>query len=223
MSYSFRFVAIAALFTTALITSNLIAVKLFALGTLVLPAAVILFPVTYILGDVLTEVYGYARTRKVIWLGFVCNLVAVAAIWAAGALPPAGFWGGQAAWDEIFGFVPRILFASFAAYLVGEFANAYVLARMKIATAGRHLWARTIGSTIIGQGLDSTVFITIAFAGVLPTGALASTILLQWILKTAYEAAATPLTYAIVGSLKRAEGADPFDRDTRFNPLLLRD
>ena len=180
MSHSFRFVAIAALFTTALITSNLIAVKLFALGPLVLPAAVILFPVTYILGDVLTEVYGYGRARQVIWLGFLCNLVAVAAIWAAGALPPAGFWGGQPAWDEIFGFAPRILFASFAAYLVGEFANAYVLARMKIATGGRHLWARTIGSTIVGQGLDSTVFITVAFFGVLPTGALASTIVLQW-------------------------------------------
>ena len=221
MPASPRFVVLVAVFVTALVTSNIIAVKLFALGPLVLPAAVILFPVTYILGDVLTEVYGYARARRVIWLGFGCNLVAVVAIWAAGALPPAGFWEGQAAWDQILGLAPRILAASFAAYLVGEFANAYVLARMKIATGGRMLWARTIGSTVVGQGLDSAVFITLAFWGQIPPAALAMTVVTQWLVKTAYEAAATPLTYAVVGYLKRTDGEDVYDRDTRFNPLAL--
>lgn len=223
MTTSFRFVTIAALFTTALITSNLIAVKLVVLGPLVLPAAVILFPITYILGDVLTEVYGYARARQVIWLGFVCNLLAVAAIWAAGALPAAEFWGGEAAWAAIFDLAPRILVASFSAYLVGEFANAYVLARMKVATEGRHLWARIIGSTIIGQVLDSAVFITIAFWGILPLSVLATMIVTQWLAKTVYETAATPLTYAVVGNLKRIEGIDTYDRETRFNPLALGD
>ena len=220
-SYSARFVVLAALFVTALITANLTAVKLIEVGGLVLPAAVILFPVTYILGDVLTEVWGYARARRVIWLGFACNLLTVAAIAAAGALPAAGFWGGQEAWDAILGATPRILAASFAAYLVGEFANAYVLARMKVATEGRWLWTRTLGSTVVGQGLDSAVFITLAFWGILPPGALVTTIVTQWLVKTAYEAAATPATYAAVGWLKRAEGVDVYDRGTRFNPLAL--
>jgi uncharacterized integral membrane protein (TIGR00697 family) len=172
---------------------------------------------------VLTEVYGYHRARRVIWLGFACNLFAVLAIWAARALPAAGFWDGAAAYDRILGAAPRILMASFAAYLLGEFANAYVLAKMKIATAGRWLWMRTIGSTVIGQGLDSAVFMTIAFAGIIPPEALVAAVLTQWIAKTAYEAAATPLTYAVVGFLKRREGLDVYDTDTRFNPLAIAD
>ncbi len=217
------FTAIVALFITALITANIIAVKLIDIGGHVLPAAIVIFPISYIVGDVLTEVYGYHRARRVIWLGFACNLFAVAAIWAAGALPAAGFWDGQPAYDQILGAAPRILAASFAAYLVGEFANAYVLAKMKIATGGRWLWMRTIGSTVIGQGLDSAVFMTIAFAGILPTGALVAAVVTQWFAKTAYEAAATPLTYGVVGFLKRREGIDTYDTDTRFNPLVLSD
>ncbi len=217
------FTVIVALFITALITANIIAVKLIDVGGYILPAAIIIFPISYIIGDVLTEVYGYHRARRVIWLGFACNLFAVAAIWAAGMLPAAGFWDGQGAYDRIFGAAPRILAASFAAYLVGEFANAYVLAKMKIATAGRMLWLRTIGSTVIGQGLDSAVFMTIAFAGILPPKALVAAVLTQWIAKTAYEAAATPLTYGAVGFLKRREGIDIYDTDTRFNPLVLSD
>jgi uncharacterized integral membrane protein (TIGR00697 family) len=223
MHASPRFVTVTALFVTALVTSNIIAVKLFTLGSLVLPAAVILFPVTYIIGDVLTEVYGYARARRVIWLGFGCNFLAVVAIWAAGALPPAGFWENQDAWDTILGLAPRILAASFLAYLVGEFANSYVLARMKVATGGRMLWTRTIASTVVGQGLDSAVFITLAFWGVLPAAMLLELVVTQWLVKTAYEAAATPLTYAVVGHLKRADDEDVYDRDTRFNPLTLRE
>lgn len=221
MTYSHRFVFVAALFVTILVTSNILAVKLIEVAGLVLPAAIILFPVGYILGDVLTEVYGYRQTRRVIWLGFSMNLVAVAAIWAAGLLPAAEFWQGQEAWNGILGQTPRILAASFIAYLIGEFANAYVLAKIKIATAGKMLWLRTIGSTIVGQGLDSAVFITLAFAGVIPASAIIAAILGQWFVKSAYEAAATPLTYAVVGYLKKAESIDVYDTDTRFNPLAV--
>ncbi|MSP19957.1 MAG: VUT family protein [Alphaproteobacteria bacterium] len=223
MTYSSRFVAIVAIFIASLIASNIIAVKLVAIGSLLLPAAVILFPVTYIIGDVLTEVYGFAPARRVIWLGFLCNLLVVAAIWAAGALPAAGIWEGGEAWATILGQAPRILAASFVAYLIGEFTNAFVLAKLKVATEGRHLWLRTIGSTLVGQGLDSAVFITLAFAGILPTGALVTAVVTQWLAKSAYEAAATPLTYAAVGWLKRTEGVDVYDRDTRFNPIALGD
>lgn len=222
------FVVIVAVFVTALITANIIAVKLIALnpfgaGQVVLPAAIIIFPVSYIIGDVLTEVYGYRQARRVIWLGFLCNLVAVAAIWAAQVLPAASFWDGQAAFERILGYTPRILLASFLAYLVGEFTNAFVLARMKIVTRGRWLWTRTIGSTIVGQGLDSLVFIAVAFAGAMPASVLGTVIVTQWIAKSAYEALATPLTYGVVGFLKRREGLDVYDYDTRFNPLSLSD
>jgi uncharacterized integral membrane protein (TIGR00697 family) len=221
--YSTWFVIIAAVFVTCLVVSNIIAVKLISVAGLILPAAIIIFPLSYIIGDVLTEVYGYREARRVIWLGFACNLLVVAAVMAGGWLPAAGFWDGQAAYDRILGTVPRILLASFLAYLVGEFANAYVLAKMKIATGGRWLWTRTIGSTIVGQGLDSAIFITVAFAGQLPVAALLGMIVTQWLVKTAYEAAATPATYAVVGFLKRREGLDVYDRETRFNPLALAD
>jgi uncharacterized integral membrane protein (TIGR00697 family) len=209
---------------TTLLTANIIAVKLVALGDLVVPAGVVVFPLSYIFGDVLTEVYGYRQARRVIWLGFLCNLLMVAAIWVGGLLPAASFWDAQPAYERILGFTARLLVASFAAYLVGEFANAYVLARLKIATRGRWLWTRTVGSTLVGQALDSAVFITLAFAGVMPgADALLTAILTQWLLKSAYEIVATPLTYGVVYFLKRAEGLDSYDYDTRFNPLLLAD
>ena len=223
MTYSFRFITLVALFVTCLIAANITAVKLISLYGLLLPAAIVIFPVSYILGDVLTEVYGFRQTRRVIWLGFLCNLIVVAAIWIGLVLPAASFWDGQEAYERILGATPRILAASFLAYFVGEFANAFVLAKMKIATEGRFLWARTIGSTLVGQGLDSLVFITLAFAGVIPLGALATAIVTQWLVKSAYEAAATPVTYLVVGYLKRSEGLDAYDRDTRFSPLTLTD
>jgi uncharacterized integral membrane protein (TIGR00697 family) len=145
----------------------------------------------------------------------------VAAIWAGGALPPAPFWKGQAAYDEILGQAPRILVASFIAYLIGEFANAYVLARLKIATAGRWLWVRTIGSTVVGEGLDSLVFVTLAFTGTVATGSLVVIVINQWLIKVVYEGIATPLTYAAVGWLKSRERLDTFDLNTDFNPLKL--
>jgi uncharacterized integral membrane protein (TIGR00697 family) len=219
---------VVAFFATTLVVSNIIAVKIFDFFGLSLPAAVILFPLAYITGDVLTEVYGFARARQAIWIGFGCNLVAVAAIWIGGLLPAASFWNAgvfagpeeaSRAYQAILGFSPRLLAASFAAYLVGEFLNAFVLARLKVVTAGRYLWTRTIGSTLVGQAADSGIFITLAFSGVLPGGALLNSILSQWLVKTAYEALATPLTYSIVNALKRAEGLDVFDRETRFSPL----
>jgi uncharacterized integral membrane protein (TIGR00697 family) len=215
------FVLITAVFVTCLITANIIAVKLVSVFGLILPAAVIIFPISYIFGDVLTEVYGYAASRRVIWLGFFCNLLAVVAIWIGGLLPPASFWQGQSAYDAILGYTPRLLAASFVAYLIGEFANSFVLAKMKIRTRGRWLWTRTIGSTLVGEGLDSLVFMTIAFVGTIPFDGLASAIVTQWLFKTAYEVAATPLTYAVVTWLKRKEGLDVYDERTNFSPVVF--
>jgi queuosine precursor transporter len=219
--YSHWFVIIVAVFVTCLITANIIAVKLVDLFGLILPAAIFIFPLSYITGDVLTEVYGYRHARKVIWLGFLCNVIVVAAIWIAQILPGASFWDGQGAYERILGYTPRILIASFLAYLVGEFANSFVLAKMKIATQGRWLWLRTIGSTLVGQGLDSVVFISLAFAGTIPVHALTHAIVTQWLAKSAYEAAVTPFTYLVVNFLKRKEGIDTYDHETRFNPLLI--
>jgi queuosine precursor transporter len=210
-----------ALFVASLLTANIIAVKLIEIGPLILPAGVVIFPISYILGDILTEVYGYRYARRAIWLGFLGNAIAVLAIWMAGLLPAPPFWEGQAAYDAILGFTPRLLLASFAAYLVGEFANSTVLAKMKIWTQGRYLWARTIGSTIVGQGLDSFVFILIAFGGMMMAPALLTAILSQWLFKTAYEVLATPLTYWVVNRLKRVEGVDAYDVDTNLNPFAF--
>ena len=218
---SWRFITCAALFVTCLLTANTIATKLVTIGGAVLPAAIVIFPLSYVLGDVLTEVWGYAAARRVIWLGFACNAVMVAAIWLGGAMPAASFWKGQAAYDEILGHTPRILVASFVAYLAGEFANAFVLAKLKIATRGRWLWMRTIGSTLVGQALDTAVFVTLAFAGAVPGGVLAGIVVAQWAAKVVYEAAATPLTYAAVGYLKASERVDVYDSETDFNPVRL--
>src|SRR5882724_7737405 len=218
---SWRFITCAVLFVTCLLTANVTASKLVQAGSLTLTAGIVIFPVSYIVGDVLTEVWGYAATRRVIWLGFGANVLMVAAIWAGGALPPAPFWKGQAAYEEILGQAPRILAASFVAYLVGEFANAYVLARLKIATAGRWLWVRTIGSTVVGEGLDSLVFVALAFAGTVASGTLVEIFVNQWLVKVVYEAAATPLTYIAVGWLKARKRIDTYDVKTDFNPLRL--
>lgn len=215
---------VVALFITSLIAANIIAVKLVGIGAFVVPAAaIVIFPLSYIFGDILTEVYGYREARRVIWLGFLCNLVVVVAIWIAQVLPSASFWDGQQAYERILGFAPRVLLASFLAYLVGEFVNSIVLARLKVATGGRWLWSRTISSTLVGQALDSSIFMTVAFIGTVPGESLLGLIATQWLAKSAYEVIATPLTYAIVGYLKRKEGIDVFDRDTNLNPLLVRE
>ena len=220
---SLWFLVLVAVFIGALIGANITAVKLLSVAGFLIPAAIVIFPLSYILGDVLTEVYGYAQARRVIWLGFLANLIVVAAIWLAQVLPGAPIWDAQEAYERILGLAPRILLASFLAYLVGEFANAVVLAKMKIATRGRWLWTRTIGSTLVGQGLDSLIFITLAFAGTIPTRVLMVAIVAQWLGKSAYEALVTPLTYLVVNFLKRRDGLDVYDERTRFNPLLLSD
>ena len=216
-----RFMSCAALFVTCLLAANTMATKLIAIGGVVLTAGIVIFPISYVIGDVLTEVWGYGAARRVIWLGFACNALMVAALWLGGKLPAAPFWKGQEAYDAIFGQTPRVLAASFVAYLVGEFANAFVLAKLKLATRGRWLWLRTIGSTVVGQALDSIVFVTLAFAGAVPPGALVPIVAAQWIVKVVYEAAATPLTYAAVAWLKTREGVDAYDRHTDFNPVRL--
>jgi len=219
--YSSWFVVIVAIFVTCLITANITAVKMVDLFGLVLPAGVIIFPLSYILGDVLTEVYGYGQARRVIWLGFFCNFIAVLAIWIGQIIPAASFWDGQASYERILGYTPRLFLSSFLAYLVGEFANSFVLAKLKIRTRGRLLWLRTIGSTLVGQGLDSTLFITLAFIGTMPLTTLIAAIVTQWLVKSLYEAAVTPLTYLVVNFLKRKEALDVYDHETRFNPLLI--
>jgi uncharacterized integral membrane protein (TIGR00697 family) len=227
------FPVVTAVFVTCLIVSNIIAVKLASFGpfgiagSVFMPVAVIVFPVAYIFGDVLTEVYGYARARQVIWIGFGCNLLAVLAIWIGGLLPPAPFWNAnvypsagaaQQAYQAILGFTPRLLVASFTAYLAGEFLNSFILAKIKIATAGRWLWVRTISSTLAGELADSGLFLSIAFAGIVPAASLLPMVVAQWLFKSAYEAMATPLTYLVVNFLKRTEQEDYYDRGTDFAP-----
>ncbi|MBM4433221.1 MAG: queuosine precursor transporter [Chloroflexi bacterium] len=219
MNVSHRLVIITAIFVTCLITANIIAVKIISVGPFILPAAIIVFPLSYIFGDILTEVYGYRQARRVIWLGFICNLIFVLFASAGQALPPAAFWKGQEAYESILGYTPRLLAASFLGYLVGEFANSFVLAKMKILTQGRWLWTRTIGSTVVGQGLDTAIFITVAFFGT-PSFALIM-ILYHWVAKVGIEAVATPFTYALVNYLKKKESIDTYDRETNFNPFRI--
>jgi uncharacterized integral membrane protein (TIGR00697 family) len=219
MNISQRLLIITTLFVTCLITANIVGVKIVSLGPVFLPAAVFVFPFSYIFGDILTEVYGYRWARKVIWLGFLCNLIFVVFAWVGQILPPAPFWGGQSAYAQILGYTPRLLGASFLAYLVGEFANSFILAKMKLLTRGRYLWTRTIGSTIVGEGLDSAIFITLAFIGT--PAFLPVIIVYHWLAKVVIEAAATPLSYAVVNSLKKKESLDTFDDKTKFNPFLI--
>ena len=219
---------LAGVFVTCLIIANIIAVKPLSLPFgLATPAGIIIFPLSYLFGDVLTEVYGYAAARRVIWLGFACNLLAVVAIAIGGVLPGSALagWGvtEQKAYGSILGFTPVLLIASFSAYLVGEFLNAFVLAKLKIATRGRWLWTRTIGSTLVGEGVDSIIFITIVFGFAFhaPFHVLLTLIFTQWTLKVLYEVIATPFTYAVVTYLKRVEGLDPFDVKTSFSPFAF--
>ncbi len=221
MKVSSWFVIIASVFVTCLITANIIAVKFILLLGFLVPAGIIVFPLSYLFGDIITEVYGYGAMRRVIWLGFGCNLLAVIAMYLGGIAPAAPFWHDQAAYNTILGFAPRLLLASFIAYLVGEFTNSFILAKLKIVTRGRWLWTRTIGSTLIGEGLDTLIFISIAFWGIIPTQSMLTAILTQWIFKVLYEVVATPLTYTVVGFLKRHEKLDTFDYRTNFSPVLL--
>ncbi len=216
-----------AAFVAILLLSNVLGagkvatVRLPGIGDWPFGAGILFFPLSYVIGDVLTEVYGYAAARRVIWAGTAAVLFMAFMAWVVVAMPPAPGWGNQAAYEAVFGQVPRIVFASVAAFWAGEFVNAYVLARMKVWTAGRHLWARTIGSTVVGQGVDSLIFYPLAFLGAAgwTTDLVVAVLFTQWALKVGWEVLLTPVTYVVVGALKRAEGVDVFDRDTDFTPF----
>ncbi len=212
---------VSSLFVATLVASNIIAVKIAAVGPFSVPAAIVIFPLAYLFGDVLTEVWGYRVARTVIWTGFLANIVVVLFIATAIAVPSDPHYSDQSAYSRVLGESPRLVAASLTAYLLGEFLNAFVLARLKVATRGRMLWTRTIGSTLVGQGVDSAVFITLAFAGTQPWSLLLVIIRDVWIVKVLYEVVATPITYALVTVLKRIEGVDVYDRDTRFAPIPL--
>src|SRR5262245_27914773 len=191
-----------ALFVTILLCSNIIgAAKVCTVWGFTFGAGVLFFPISYIFNDVLTEVYGYARARKVVWAGFGAIIFASFMSWVVVSLPPAAGWDGQPAYETVFGQTPRIVFASLSAFFVGEFANSYVLAKMKIRTNGRHLWLRTIGSTIIGEGVDSLVFYPVAFLGVWDNGLLWTVMMSNYVIKVSWEAVITPVTYKVVGFL----------------------
>jgi uncharacterized integral membrane protein (TIGR00697 family) len=219
-----------AAFVAILLLSNIIGASKRA--TLDLPligawsfgAGVMFFPISYIIGDVLTEVYGYARARRVIWVGFAALIFMAFMSWVVVSLPPAEGWPGQAAYESVFGNSWRIVLASITAFWVGEFANSFVLARMKSLTGGRYLWTRTIGSTVVGQGLDSLIFYPLAFYGLAgwPIEQLWQVVVSQFVIKTLWEALLTPVTYAVVGTLKRREGVDVFDEHTDFTPFRAR-
>src|SRR3990167_8264136 len=219
-----------AAFVTVLVCSNLIGpakiaqVDLPLLGAVTFGAGVLFFPISYVFGDILTEVYGYARSRRVIWAGFGGLAFASFMAWVVVALPPAPFWQNQAAYEIAFGSAPRIALASLVAFVCGEFVNSYVLAKMKIWTSGRWVWTRTIGSTIFGEGVDSLLFYPLAFfgGGLIPDERLPGIMLVQFLGKVGVEILFTPVTYRVVAALKRAEHEDYYDRNTDFNPFTLK-
>jgi len=206
-------------FVVILLVSNLVAQKICMIGPLAVSGAVLLFPVTYIFGDVFTEVYGFAASRRAIWLGTFGTALLYAMGVVVISLPGAPGWKNQQAFQIVFGFLPRIQTASLIAFWAGDFANSYTMARMKLLTNGKMLWTRTVGSTVVGQAVDTTLVIILTFAGKYPAMTLINMILTGYGLKVAYEVLATPLTYAVVGALKRAEHSDAFDRNEDFNPF----
>lgn len=219
--HQFRsFDVVMAAFVSILLLSNVIgAAKVSSLGGWEFGAGILFFPLGYVIGDVLTEVYGYARARRCIWVGFSALLFMAFMSWVVVSLPPAPGWTGQAAYESVFGQVPRIVFASIVAFWAGEFVNSYVLARMKIWTQGKHLWSRTIGSTIFGQGVDSLIFYPLAFWGVWDTSQVMTVLVTNWLLKVSWEVVLTPVTYLVVNKLKQHEGVDLFDEGTDFTPF----
>ena len=210
---------ISVLFVAVLLISNIASTKIVQLGWLTFDGGTLLFPLSYIFADILTEVYGFAKSRRVIWLGFFCAFTMSVLLYIVGELPAAADWGNQGAYDAILGQAPRIVAASLLAYLCGEFINSYILAKMKVWMEGKMLWARTIGSTVVGELVDSTLFILVAFAGVLPASLLITLIISNYVFKTAIEVAFTPATYWAVRYLKRTEREDHYDRDANFSPF----
>jgi len=216
----YLYIAIA--FVVILIISNTVAVKLISLGPIIFTGAFLLFPISYIFGDILTEVYGYKAARKIIWIGFFSQILMVFCYWLVQVMPSASVWPNQSAYEAILGVVPRIVGASMVAYFCGEFVNSFILSKMKIFTEGKYLWTRTIGSTVVGQLIDSVLFTLIAFLGTVPGAVLVVMILVQYFGKVLYEVILTPLTYFIVRRLKQAEGVDVYDHGVNYNPFDLK-
>lgn len=220
--HQFRYLdLITAVFVAVLIISNIASSKITSFGPFTLDAGTILFPLTYIFGDILTEVYGFARARRVIWIGFLCSILMAATFMIVGALPPAADWPNQKAYDAILGLTPRIVAASMIAYFFGEFLNSFILAKLKLVTKGKYLWVRTIGSTLVGELFDTLLFITIAFWGVLPLPVLISIFVSNYIFKVGVEVLFTPVTYGITNKLKKVEHEDYYDKKTNFNPFAV--
>lgn len=215
------FEIIIAFFVAILLVSNIVSSKIISFGAFSFAGGIIVFPLSYIFGDVLTEVYGYKNSRKVIWLGFATNILMAIILMVVGALPSSPNWHDQASYEKILGLTPRIVVASLLGYFAGEFSNSFVLAKMKILTRGKWLWTRTIGSTVVGEFVDTAIFITVAFSGILPQGLMVTIILSNYIFKTLFETIFTPLTYIVVNWLKKAENEDYFDKKTDFNPFVL--
>lgn len=220
-SYKY-FDIILGIFVAVLLISNVASAKITQIGPFTFDGGTILFPVAYIFGDILTEVYGYKRSRRVIWTGFLAALLMAAVFILVGKLKPAEGWENQAAYEAILGWTPRIVFASLVAYFAGEFSNSYTLAKMKVATSGKWLWMRTIGSTLIGEGIDTILFVLIAFWGVLEPSLIITIIISNYIFKSGFEIVATPLTYVVVDFLKRTEHENYYDKNTNFNPFSLK-
>jgi len=210
------------LFVAVLLVSEITSTKIVTLGFIQTAGAAVLFPVSYIFSDILTEVYGYARARRVMWIGFASLVLMSLVLLVVEYLPAAPSWHGQAAYEAILGFVPRITLASVIAYWVGGFVNDFTLAKMKLLTKGKYLWTRTVGSTVIGQAVDTSLFISIAFYGVLPNAVIAQIIFSFYLFKCVYEVLATPLTYFVVNRLKKSEGLDVFDYHTNFSPFRFK-
>jgi len=211
------------LFVAVLLISNVASAKIVEFGPFTFDGGTILFPLSYIFGDILTEVYGYRKSRRVIWIGFGSALLMSLVFIVIGKLPAAADWGNQDAYQKILGLTPRIVAASLIAYFSGEFSNSYILAKMKIFTRGRFLWSRTISSTVVGEGIDTLLFVMIAFWGVLPASLLLPVIISNYVFKVGFETLATPFTYAVVSFLKRKERMDVYDQGTNFNPFVLQE
>lgn len=220
MQKSYKYLgSISVFFVSVLLISNVASTKIVDLRWFTFDGGTLLFPLSYIFGDILTEVYGYKKAKNVIWLGFFMAFLMSFVFFIVGKLPSAPGWNNQSAYEMILGLTPRIVFASLIAYLVGSLSNSFILAKMKIWTKGKMLWVRTIGSTIVGEFLDSAIFIMIAFWGILPSSLLITLIISNYLFKTAVEILFTPVTYKIVKFLKKKEGEDYFDLNTKFNPF----
>lgn len=217
-----------AAFAVILICSNLIGAGKVAqldlplVGMVTFGAGILFFPLSYVLGDVLTEVYGYARARRVVWVGFAASIFTAGMATVVVAMPPAADWDGQETLAAVFGQAPRIFAASITAFWAGEFANSFVLARMKVLTGGKYLWTRTIGSTAVGQGVDTLIFYPLAFWGIWEPALIFTVMLTNYLLKVGWEVLLTPVTYKVVGAMKQAEGLDVFDRETNFTPFATK-